>query len=259
MFIVERGFIKLYRKSIDAGWIKNHKLWALWTWCLLKASHKDYDIVVGLQTVHLTPGQFIFGLKKASQEIGLTLRETRTRIEYLKKAGNLTIKTTNRFSIVSIVNWQTYQSVDPENDTQTDKQVASKRQQTRTKEYKNKKTPPDISAEMSSLVEIYSTELLEQVFSAISSTRKTNRITESVKLRFLQDCGKYPVHQVEAGLRVYLEKDYASQGKNEKYLLGIIRNQHGQNGEAPDPMARKSTGSQVLDDHYRSQGCRIIA
>ena len=256
---MDRGFIKLYRKSLDAGWIRNHKLWALWTWCLLKASHKDHDVVVGLQTVHLTPGQFIFGLKKASQETGLTLRETRTRIESLIKAGNLTIKTTNKFSVVSIVNWNLYQSADSENDTQADKQGASKRQHTRLEEHKNKKTPDEISAEISSLSGIYSPELLERIFSAISSTRKTNRITESVKLRFLQDCGKYPVRQVEAGLRVYLEKDYASLGKGEKYLLGIIRNQNGQTVEAPDPMTRKSSGSTALDDYYRSQGYRITA
>jgi len=51
--------------------------------------------------------------------------------------------------------------------------------------------------------------------------------------------------QVEAGIRVYLEKDYASQGKDEKYLLGIIRNQ-----KAEEQGQESTTGSALLDAHY---------
>ena len=105
---MNRGYIRLWRKSLDAGWIRNHKLWAFWSYCLLKASYREYDAVVGLQIIHLLPGQFIFGRKKASQETGLTEREVRTIVEFLRKAGNLTIKTTNRFSIITIMNWHTY-------------------------------------------------------------------------------------------------------------------------------------------------------
>jgi hypothetical protein len=33
------------------------------------------------------------------------------------------------------------------------------------------------------------------------------------------------VEQVEAGIKIYLAEDYASQGKREDYLMGIIRHQ----------------------------------
>jgi hypothetical protein len=107
---MKRGYIKLWRKAMDAGWIKNHKLWAFWTWCLLKATHEEYDAIVGLQTVHLLPGQFVTGREIGSAETGLTVQEYRTIMSFLKKAGNITIKSTNRYSIVSIVNWETYQA-----------------------------------------------------------------------------------------------------------------------------------------------------
>jgi hypothetical protein len=55
---VNRGYIRLWRKSLDAGWIRNHKLWAFWSYCLLKASYREYDAIVGLQIIHLLPGQF---------------------------------------------------------------------------------------------------------------------------------------------------------------------------------------------------------
>ena len=72
---MRRGYVKLWRKSLDAGWIRNHKLWCFWTYCLLKATHKEFDAIVGLQLIHLYPGQFIFGLRKASVETGLSVQE----------------------------------------------------------------------------------------------------------------------------------------------------------------------------------------
>ena len=133
---MNRGYVRLWRKSLDPGWIKNHKLWAFWTYCLLKASHKEFDAIVGLQVVHLMPGQFIFGLRVASKETGLTIREIRTILDFLRKAENLTIKTTNKFSVITIINWHTYQGDDSRNDTLNDKQVANKGQHTNTREHK---------------------------------------------------------------------------------------------------------------------------
>jgi len=134
---MQKGFVKIWRKILDAGWIKNHKLCAFWLWCLLKATHKEFNAIVGLQTVHLLPGQFIFGLLKASDETALSIREIRTILEFLKKSENVTIKTTNKFSIITVINWSIYQGDISESDNQSDKQRANKGQHTRTKEHKN--------------------------------------------------------------------------------------------------------------------------
>jgi hypothetical protein len=142
---MNRGYVRLWRKSLDAGWIKNHRLWAFWTWCLMKATHKEFDAIVGLQTIHLFPGQFVFGRKTAAKETGLTERGIRTIIDCLRKAGNLTIKTTNKFSVISILNWGIYQSQEDENDQLNDQLPTSNRPHTITKEHKNKRTPADFS------------------------------------------------------------------------------------------------------------------
>lgn len=130
---MNRGYVRLWRKSLDAGWIKNHKLWAFWTWCLLKASHQEYDAIVGLQIVHLMPGQFIFGRLKAAEETGLTEREIRTVLDFLRKAGNVTIKTTNKFSLITIINWPTYQGDASGNDQLNDQPLTNKGPHTNTR------------------------------------------------------------------------------------------------------------------------------
>ncbi len=164
-----RGYVRLWRKSLDAGWIKNHKLWVFWSYCLMKASWKEYDAIVGSQTVPLMPGQFVFGRKVASQETGLTEREIRTIIDFLKKAGNMTIKPTNKFSIITIINWTTYQSEAIENDQLNDQPPTNKGPHTSIKALKNKKTFSSDSTEIR-IAEL----LLEKIISRNPNFKKPN-------------------------------------------------------------------------------------
>lgn len=225
----------------------------------MKASYKEFDAIVGLQIVHLMPGQFIFGRKKAAEETGLTEREIRTIVDLLRKAENMTIKTTNKFSIITIINWPTYQGEAIENDHQNDQPPTSKGPHTSIKALKHLNPPGDFSSEISEMGKRYSDqEIINQAFQAISSTRKSSRIADSVKLSILKAWERYPVESVMTGIRTYIDKGYHDQGKGERYLLGIIRNNGNiQDRENTGGQVRKSTGSHALDEHYRSQGFRI--
>ena len=77
--------------------------------------------------VELDPGQFVFGRKKASIETGLSERKIRTCLDKLKKFQNVTIKTTNKFSIITVINWGTYQQDETKSDQLNDQQVTNKR------------------------------------------------------------------------------------------------------------------------------------
>jgi hypothetical protein len=109
----------------------------------------------------------------------------------------------------------------------TDTELSSIR--TPSKETIQKKEEP--SKTFPSLKARYSTALIEEVFTAIRSTRKSGKVAEAVLLRFLQACERYPAEAVEAGIRTYLGKGYADQGKDEAYLLGIIRKWNGNGRE----------------------------
>ena len=63
-------------------------------------------------------GSFISSLDKLSEETKLTKREIRTAISHLKMTGELTVKTTNRYSVFTIQNYDFYQSGDTQNDNQ---------------------------------------------------------------------------------------------------------------------------------------------
>jgi hypothetical protein len=129
------GYIKLWRKSLDSPVWDNPKVWRFWTWCLMKASHKDIDIMVGYQNITLQPGQFVFGLNNASLETKLSIQSIRTCLSILKNDDSITVKSTNKYSVISIVKWQDYQ------DNSTNKATNnSTNQQTNNKQITNKIT-----------------------------------------------------------------------------------------------------------------------
>jgi len=106
-----RGWIKLHRKVLDKAWLASPKLWAFWSWCLLRASRNNRTIILDHQVVHLAPGQLLFGRKKAAQALRQSEQSIRTHLKFLARVErSITIQTTNKYSIITIVNWQTYQA-----------------------------------------------------------------------------------------------------------------------------------------------------
>lgn len=95
--------------------------------------------IVGNQQVPLKAGQFVFGRKVAAKETGMSEQSVRTCIDSLRRMKNLTTKSTNKFSVVTIVNWSSYQSDKTKSTTKsTCKQPASNQQVTTSKQVNNK-------------------------------------------------------------------------------------------------------------------------
>jgi uncharacterized phage protein (TIGR02220 family) len=129
---MDRGYIKLYRKILESLIFQNEGLFKLWIWCLLKASHKHYWIPVqigkGFTEVCLKPGQFIFGREKAAKELKVTASTLWKRMLKLKTIGNLDIKSNNHYSLITIVNWDSYQGCLRKSGRQSDSQVTAEEQ-----------------------------------------------------------------------------------------------------------------------------------
>jgi hypothetical protein len=107
-------------------------------------TRKPLKYIARGQQIDLEPGELIFGRKKLSMELRLSDRSVRTCLQHLEAWGNLTIRSTNRFSILKVTNWETYQELESQIDQQNDQEVTSTRpesdQQTTTKqEVKNVK------------------------------------------------------------------------------------------------------------------------
>jgi hypothetical protein len=86
--IMEETWIKLYRKIMKSPIWENEKALKIWIWCLLKATHEDREQLVGQQIVELKKGQFVFGRKKASDEIQMNENTIYKYIKLLEKIRN---------------------------------------------------------------------------------------------------------------------------------------------------------------------------
>lgn len=104
------GWIKLYRKLLQSPIFENEKALKVWVWCLCKATHVEREQLVGKQLVHLEKGQFITGREKASKELKMNGRTIYDYFMLLENLSMIHIKSNNKFSIISIVNWEEYQT-----------------------------------------------------------------------------------------------------------------------------------------------------
>ena len=107
---MSEGYIFLHRKTQKHWVFDRSEYLKAWIQMLFDATHQDYEVLVGNQLVRLKRGQFIFGRKAFAKKTGLSERSVRTLINRLKKSQMIDQQTTNKFSIISILNYDDYQT-----------------------------------------------------------------------------------------------------------------------------------------------------
>lgn len=123
------GWIKLHRKLLDSPIFQNEKLFKVFAYCLMKASHKEHTQLVGRRVVHLQKGQFVFGRKRASEELRLKESTVRDYVKLLEKLGTIDIKSDNKFSVITVVNWAIYQNDEEISDSKNDNKSTTNQHQ----------------------------------------------------------------------------------------------------------------------------------
>lgn len=103
------GYIKLYRNILNSAIFQNEKLLRIFIWCLLKASHKEREQIVGRQVINLKEGQFIFGRKIAASELGIPPSTLWDYIKLMEKMKIISIKSNTKFSVITLEKWGIYQ------------------------------------------------------------------------------------------------------------------------------------------------------
>ena len=132
---VVKGWIRLHRRVRDNPVFNDLQLFRLWTICLTEAAHKSYEQPVGRQVVSLEPGQFVTGRFDLHELYNRGLkRSDKVAAEYtvwrwlqvLEKQGLVSIKSSNKFSIVTVVNWAFYQGDEQINEQQNEHELSNK-------------------------------------------------------------------------------------------------------------------------------------
>jgi len=114
---MNNGWIKLHRSILDWEWYDDTNTRMLFIHCLLKANCRDVkyrgDIV--------KRGCFLTSVEILSSETSLTISQIRSSLNKLKMTNDIANETSSKGSIISITNYDLYQS----NDKPVDKEIAS--------------------------------------------------------------------------------------------------------------------------------------
>jgi len=141
---MHRGFIKIWRKTIDWEWYDDANTFKVFIHLLLKANYKDKKWRGNI----IKRGEFLTSLNSLSSETKIPTQKIRTSINRLKSTGEITCKPTNKNTLITLCNYEVYNNSETENNTQdntqdnkqlTNKQQTTNKQLTTTKNVKERK------------------------------------------------------------------------------------------------------------------------
>lgn len=146
---MERGYVKLWRKTLDSGLLQHPTAWQVFGFLLMSATRSNRKLMVAGQVFEIQPGDYAISVAGLCEALKLTTRQCRTALNVLEKLEIVTIKTTNKGSLISLINWHRYQEEGQAGDKQGDKQATSARQTSDKpieQELKNNIKPPSLSS-----------------------------------------------------------------------------------------------------------------
>lgn len=122
------GFICLYRQITQWEWYKNPNTFRLFIHLLLMANYADGRFEGEI----IKRGEYVTSLPSLADQTSLTIQQARTALDHLKSTGEITDRKTNRYRVITIVNYDRYQIDNRQNnrpstgDQQADQQQYNK-------------------------------------------------------------------------------------------------------------------------------------
>lgn len=100
-----KGFIKLHRQIIDWEWYQDVNTKSVFIHILLNACYDECRFMGR----PVTRGQYITSLSRLSRDLNISVRQVRTALNRLEKTGEIDTQTSNKATLVTICNYDSYQ------------------------------------------------------------------------------------------------------------------------------------------------------
>jgi DNA-binding transcriptional regulator YhcF (GntR family) len=132
-----RGFVALHRKFVEWEWYQDPNTMRLFIHLLLTVNWEPKK----WRGTTIKRGEKITSLQNLAKEMGLSLQSVRTSIKKLKSTGELTSQSTSKFTKLTLINYDFYQTKKTEATSQltsqsTNEQQTSNKRVTTTKQLK---------------------------------------------------------------------------------------------------------------------------
>jgi hypothetical protein len=280
------GYVRLHRQ------IQTHWVWdgpacpgRAWMDLVMLAAYAPHTVSIKGEPVVLGRGDLAASVRFLAQRwkwgLGKTAKFLRAlevdRMLFKKRNGS----GNGSPSVFSIVNYDIYQTDDPpeRNGSGNASGTVAERSRTETKKVKKVNKEPSPGLETNSAQEPHpgqdltfdgylkrfqpeGQQILRQTVAAIATTRKSGRIASSVVNRLAQELAGYPDTVVLRSCRTYLTRDYAGEGRDERYLLGIVRGEAKRgsvNGTGVPHAETKTPGQLAIERAIRAEQAELEA
>ncbi|OJH15994.1 hypothetical protein BLX88_25885 [Bacillus obstructivus] len=248
--IIPGGYILISRKLVESEiWDKPPLYIKVWLYLLTKAQHKQYKGLKRGQIYTSIPEvregcSWRVGFRKEKptkdqifQIIDWLRKPHEAVYEDETKATMITTTKATHGLLITIENYDFYQdskNYESNDESTNDKRTKATREQRQPdnikQECKNDKNEQEknkkIIDEIKDLRHQYSPDirnLIDQYWTIIKKTRKTNKISYSIILKTMKQWNKYQHIVIQYSLKKHIES-YDDGEHNEKYTLGIMRN-----------------------------------
>lgn len=204
-----QGWVKVYRKMLNNPISKKPHYSHLWTNCLLLAQHEATSFIWNNKRISLNPGQFVTGRRKLSKMTGISESYVEKILKYLEKEQQITQEKTNKFRIITIVNWGEYQQKD-NNGTTTRTTKRQQRGQQKDTYKKDKNVKKEKKTTGVQFPDSFNTEEFRKAWSDWEQHRieKRQKLTPTTIDRQLKSLGKLSVQKAIAKIENSIEKGY---------------------------------------------------
>ena len=129
-------YVKISRKILEWEWYKDVNTKVVFFHILLKANWKNGRF----QGMEIPRGSFVTSYQSLAEETGLTVMNVRTAIKHLKLTQEITVSQHSKFSVITVKNYDAYQTVNKvANNQLTGNQQATNRQLTTIEEGKQER------------------------------------------------------------------------------------------------------------------------
>lgn len=166
------GWICLYKKLINWEWYQDGNTCRLFIHLLLLANHEDKS----WQGYLIKRGQLITSLKHLADGLNLSMQQIRTSLKKLESTGEITSKSTNKFTLITVEKYEDYQRKD---ETTTNK--ITNEQQTNNKQITTTNNKTNINKTKLNLLYLYLTGKAEK-FEGLTETDRGSIQTTLKKL-----------------------------------------------------------------------------
>ncbi len=105
--MLEWGFIKIDRKLTGWRWYRDANTFRVFFHLLLTANYESHDF----ENITVQRGQRVASRAALASELGISEQSVRTALRHLESTGEITSSGTSKFTVITINNYDKYQSV----------------------------------------------------------------------------------------------------------------------------------------------------